>query len=828
MFHLIADVVIRRGWIVVAAWVAIAAALYYAAPPWESVSRDDNVRFFPAGYPSVVGQDLLERGFPQDAASSQVVLVYERIGSKLQAADYSYVEQVAGDFYKFAKNDASLGLKKIDTHRTPVVGPRLVGTAKDGSQAVLTLISLNGTYVAKSTRLGVDKILKFMGDQPAPPAGLHHAVTGSAVVGHDMNSAAIDSIQNTTHATIALVVIILLVVYRSPLLALTPLLTIALSVQVSLWAIALLTKVPGLRFQVIDITNVFVIVVLFGAGTDYCLFLIARYREELIRGRTRDRALREAIGKVGGALVASAGTVIVGLGMLWFSTFAKIQYTGPAIALCLAIGLLASLTLAPVLLHWLRSAIFWPFRQPHHERGADVERETIEQMPLSGFWFGVADLVVRRPGTILVLCIAGLTPLAVIGARTRANYSQLADLDPDRPSVVGAKIIQRYFAVGEIGSTSVLIQHPALNFRRQDGRDAMEKVSRRVAAVSNVAEVRSVSQPLGKPVKVASQRTFIERRLEQLMRAAVDSRYVSISPANRSIDQNHITRMDVVFRADPFSDQSLQAIERVFAVVKAETAPGGAIGGAPAVGLTGPTATVSDLRKVTNIDQHRMYVLVTVGVYVILVILLRRPFICLYLIATVVLGYLASLGVTELVFKAFHHGPDPWVGLDWKVGFFLFVILVAVGEDYNIFLMSRVIEEEARHGVIEGTRLAVAHTGGIISSCGLIMAGTFGSMLTGSLTALRELGFALGLGVLLDTFLVRPILVPAFVVLLDRHFPRHRHASHLMEVHLPVGVNGRGSFHGNGESANGDDSGKRSADLISKLPHPHGPLRYGK
>ena len=169
-----------------------------------------------------------------------------------------------------------------------------------------------------------------------------------------------------------------------------------------------------------------------------------------------------------------------------------------------------------------------------------------------------------------------------------------------------------------------------------------------------------------------------------------------------------------------------------------------------------------------------MYFLVTLGVYIILVLLLRRPGICLYLIVTVLVGYLASLGVTELVFKAMHTGPTPWVGLDWKVGFFLFVILVAVGEDYNIFLMSRVIEEERKHGTIEGTRRAVTHTGGIISSCGLIMAGTFGSMLTGSLTALRELGFALGLGILLDTFLVRPVLVPAFLVLLDRARQRRR------------------------------------------------------
>lgn len=825
MFQRIANLVVRRGWVVVGAWLVGAAALYSVAPPWEQVSRDDNVRFFPAGYPSVVGQDLLERGFPRDAGSSQVVLVYERPDARLTGGDFDYVDRVAADLYRFANDRPALGLKKIDTHRTPVVGPRLVGTAGDG-QAVLTIVSLNGTYLAKSTRLGVDTIVGFLAGRPAPPAGLNRAVTGSAVVGHDMNTASNDSIHNTTNATIALVVIILLVVYRSPLLALTPLLTIALSVKVSLWAIALVTKVPGLRFQVIDITNVFVIVVLFGAGTDYCLFLIARYREELIRGRSRDDALREAITQVGGALVASAGTVIVGLGMLWFSTFAKIQYTGPAIALCLAIGLVASLTLAPVLLHWLRAAIFWPFRQPHHEKGADVERESVEQMPFSGFWFGVADLVVRRPGAILALCILALAPLAVVGARTRPNYSQLADLDPDRPSVVGAQIIQRYFAVGEIGTTGVLIRHPSLNFQQQAGRDAMDVVSRRIAAVPNVAEVRSVSQPLGKPGKPAARKSFLERQMESIMRAAVDSRYVSTRPVSKA-DQNRITRVDVVLRADPFADQSIQAVENVLAAVRAEAEPGRPLAGVTAVGLTGPTASVDDLRKVTSRDERRMYVLVTVGVYVILVALLRRPFICLYLIATVVLGYLASLGITELVFKALHHGPDPWVGLDWKVGFFLFVILVAVGEDYNIFLMSRVIEEEAKHGVTEGTRLAVAHTGGIISSCGLIMAGTFGSMLTGSLTALRELGFALGLGVLLDTFLVRPILVPAFVVLVDRYHPRHRRASHLIEVAVPfpagVGVNGANGAPGH--SADGSVAAA-AGDGIATRPHPHGPMPY--
>jgi RND superfamily putative drug exporter len=180
---------------------------------------------------------------------------------------------------------------------------------------------------------------------------------------------------------------------------------------------------------------------------------------------------------------------------------------------------------------------------------------------------------------------------------------------------------------------------------------------------------------------------------------------------------------------------------------------------------------INDLADVTSGDERRMYLLVTLGVYAILVVLLRRPGICLYLIATVILGYLASLGLTELTFR-WLNGPEPWLGLDWKVGFFLFVILVAVGEDYNIFLMARVVEEERKHGPIEGTRRAVAHTGGIISSCGLIMAGTFLSMLTGTLASLKQLGFALGVGILLDTFIVRPILVPAFVVLWHRARPR--------------------------------------------------------
>ncbi len=345
--------------------------------------------------------------------------------------------------------------------------------------------------------------------------------------------------------------------------------------------------------------------------------------------------------------------------------------------------------------------------------------------------------------------------------------------------MIGANMVRRSFAVGELSPAVVLVNVPRLDFTSAQGRQAIDEISRRIQAVNHIADVRSLTKPLGTAAAAtapAASDGFFNRMAGQALITAAESRYVSTRPA-QAADRGHITRFDVLFDTDPFSAASLVALERVYEMLQQAGAPGEPLAGAASVGISGSSAMVYDLKKVTISDQKRMYVLVTLGVFAILVVLLRRPGICLYLIATVVLGYLASLGLTDLVFRVAFSGRGPWGGLDWTVAFFLFVILVAVGEDYNIFLMARVIEEEKVHGTVEGTRRAVARTGGIISSCGLIMAGTFGSMLTGSLTSLRELGFALGIGVLLDTFLVRPVLVPAFVILLDRMKSHKRSSS---------------------------------------------------
>ncbi len=400
---------------------------------------------------------MLERGFPADTASSSLIVIAERPEGELTDEDRQFLDRLERRLNDLGREQPKLGLKEVVGRNRPVIGERLV-QSRPGRRAggadrrdAPGHVRLEGSPDRRRCDLRLARPTPRRGAEGPEPGN----VTGSAAVGHDSNEAANQSLHATTVATIALVVAILLVVYRSPILALIPLATIALSAWAALMLIARMA-LPPFHFQVINVTKVFLIVVLFGAGTDYCLFLIARYREELVRGRSRNDAIAEAIRQVGGALVASAGTVIIGLGMLWFSTFTKIQYTGPAIALSLIIALAAALTLAPVMLRLLGRAVFWPFRPPQHHRGADPETESLEETPMYGFWAGVADVVVRHPALILVASLVLLLPFAWIGTQVKDSYDILADLDTTQPSVRGSQVFRSYYPEGELGPTTIL------------------------------------------------------------------------------------------------------------------------------------------------------------------------------------------------------------------------------------------------------------------------------------------------------------------------------------------------------------------------------------
>lgn len=691
---------------------------------------------------------------------------------------------------------ADLPILDVWTWRDDVFGRKLVSPDQ---QARLIVVQLANEFLATRNQPLLEQVHRQLDGVRAAheglPAGLSLSVSGSAAVGGDMLLSARESIEDTELFTVLLIVAILVSVYRAPLLVAIPLMSIAVSLLISTSCVALLARLaewpsvaPWWGFKVFTTTKIFIVVILYGAGTDYCLFLISRYREELEGGASTPDATARALSGVGDALTASALTTIVGLAMMFFSEFGKFRYSGPVIGFCLTVTLLVCLTLTPALLSICGRAIFWPRRlrlvDPQQDRLAGSLTSNWSQR----LWARIGSAVVRRPGLILVASVLILTPLAGYGLRSahHVTYDVLSSLAPQRPSRVGAEHMRRHFPVGESGPLTIVLYKPGADFESQPGRDALYGLAHAIYEVPGVGAVRSLVDPLGE-YPPGTRIGLTNRRAWLTWLARAHQRTASIFLAQTPRFPGDLTRVDVVLDHDPFSREATDALRRLDNRLHRLVRDPQSYWNEALVAYSGPTASVRDLREITQSDRRRIEILVTLAVYVALVVILRRPLVCIYLMASVLFTYFVTIGITQTVF-AWAYGPT-YDGLDWKVPLFLFVILVAVGQDYNVYLVTRVFEEQQRAGPFAGLRRAVSCTGGIITSCGVIMAGTFISMTSvvwnqlvpdwlpwlarwlagsGGLRSMIELGFALALGVCIDTFIVRPVLVPAFLALLCR------------------------------------------------------------
>jgi RND superfamily putative drug exporter len=645
---------------------------------------------------------------------------------------------------------------------------------------------------------GVYEKVKELRDEPGFPAGLQIGVTGSAPVGTDILWSMKESIEHTEYTTIALVIAILLLVYRAPGLVLVPLAAIGVSYFISLDLIALVAQWAGRHpgvlgtighwlgrpqfdFQVFKTTQIFIIVILFGAATDYCLFLIARYREELERGLAPRAALEEALGQTGHALVASAMTTILGLGAMVFADFGKYRSGGPTIAMSLVVALAACMTVAPALLRAMGRGVFWPFgvgKSPaqvaatngHASTNSAAQFAMQPQTMMGRFWAMLAKKIVAHPGVILVGAFVVLAYPAYKGVNVPITYDMLAELSPNKESVRGMDLLKKHFLIGETGPMIILAHRPGGNFDSKEEREKITKLAialkdfeytdRNGKTIHPIEYVRCLANPLGDPLGG-------KLSVRQMMRrnAIAENPETKRQFLSSGDHLGEVTRFELVTDYDPFSHESINLLYAIDNWMKKD------VKSQPDwrdvdFDFIGTTAQIRDLDAVNTSDTLWVARYVALAVLIVLLFLIRRPIISLYLIFTVVFGYLVSLGLAQLFFSWLYG--DTYQGLDWKLKIFLFVILVAVGEDYNIYLVTRVFEEQKRRGPLDGLREAVARTGGIITSCGVIMAGTFGSMATGTLRSMIELGFAMSLGVLLDTFIIRTVLVPAFLALLAR------------------------------------------------------------
>ncbi len=382
----------------------------------------------------------------------------------------------------------------------------------------------------------------------------------------------------------------------------------------------------------------------------------------------------------------------------------------------------------------------------------------------------MADWVMGRPGVILALSLVLTLPLAWAGWKVDVTYDLLGELPAERVSRRGTQLLREHFLAGEIGPLVVLAKHSdkasqgvdlgSVDLASVDGRFLIAELAKPLDELSGVAQVRSLYQPTGNRPGAVS--VFSSDGLLALAaKGSPLTKAAFVSQADELAGK--VTRLFLILNDEPFSSEAVQTCDAVEQTLNQLRQDPESSWHDATFELIGPTAGIRDLEQVTRADRRRIQILVASAVLLVILLLLRRPLVCCYLIATVIFSYLVTIGITEFVFHALYG--DAYVGLNWKVPLFLFVILVAVGQDYNIYLVSRVLEEQRRFGDREGLRRALVQTGGIITSCGLIMAGTFVSMLTAQMNGMVELGFALSLGILLDTFVVRTILVPAFLTI---------------------------------------------------------------
>ena len=652
-------------WIVVGFWVVVLVLAFPLTKKLNGVEKNDAKSWLPASAESTKVVDV-QSHFQSPNVYAGVV-VYLR-PSGLTAADRA---KAAADARGFA------GVSGVVPGQ--VAGPI---PSADG-KAMQTAVQVNlGSQGFSGAGKAVDAI-RAVANSNANGLVVH--VTGPLGNLADNNNVFKDISGTLLYAAVAVVIVILLITYRSPVLWLLPVISSGVALIIAQAVIYLLAAHAGLTVNGLSVSILEVLV--FGASTDYALLIVARYREELRRHDRRHPAMAEALRRGGPAIIASAATVVLALLTLSAAQLNSTKSLGPVLAIGVAVGMFVMLTLLPALLVTFPRGVFWPYR-PTYGSAEPTTR---------GMWARVGWSIAPRPritwittAVILGVLALGLTGLKADGLTNAQSFRGHPD------SVTGASVLAAHFPAGA-GEPVIVIGNAS----------AAAQLRSAFAGTPGIASVT--------PPAVRAGYAYLEGTLT----------------------------------TPPDSQAAYGTIDRVRSAVHAVPGSNAEVGGATAIAL--------DVKRATAHDRSLIIPLILLVVFVILGLLLRALVAPLILTATVVLSFAAALGVSAFFFNhVFGFG-----GADTSFPLFVFVFLVALGIDYNIFLMTRVREEalkrDARHGAIVG----LAATGGVITSAGFVLAGTFAVLATIPSTELTEIGFAVAFGILLDTIVVRSVLVTA-------------------------------------------------------------------
>ena len=682
--RLAAAVTGRRGrWLTIAAWLAIGIAGYLAHARIGDVTAAGQASFLPADAESTRALATLRGGGSGDGVEEvPAVIVFERpLG--LTRADLGAIGAIGRGLGRLRIVGASPVLDPFSAQARGSLGEvaRLahgVGPTSRNGRAALLMLALNADDRGAIVD-GVRTIRAYLAAHARP--GLAAYVTGPAGIAADLERVAGEAGQTLLVATLGLVLLLLLVVYRAPVLALTPLLAVAAAYLAAIGIAYLLIEAGWITVNTEG--TMLLLVLVFGAGTDYSLLLVHRYREELGQRGETAAALRAAVAESAPALAASAGTVIAAMLVLLLAKLESTHWLGPILAIGIAAMLLSAFTLLPALLAALGDRAFWPARPRANPAGG-------------GRWPAVARVVSRRSGTIAFAVVALLAVLALgnFSHHGTIGFGQGETTPTD--SSRGTEALERNFPAG-LGSPLAAVVEPS---------DALE-----VAA-----------------------------RLERMPSVELAVPAPTPSGAGKAV-------VAVILRGDPYSGEAAAVVADIRDKLHSVD-PGGLLGGIPAENYDIEQTNARDTRLIVP------SVLILVGL--ILCLVLRALVAPAYLMLTVVASFAATLGLATFAFAAI--GGE---GIAFNLVLLAFLFLVALGVDYNIFMMTRAREEARSRDTPDGILAALVTTGGVVTGAGLILAGTFATLTLLPLEELIQIGATVAVGVLLDTFVVRALLIPA-------------------------------------------------------------------
>jgi RND superfamily putative drug exporter len=688
MFERLGRFVVYRRWWVIAAWLVAAVALGAFAPSLSDATTQDQADFLPGRYESVQATALAQRAFGQVDGATATIVVKRDAGGPLTAADQATV----------AKMTRTVTDAHIDKVTGAVTGPQAVSPNK---LVQLVTVGLGNNPQDPALTTSITRIR----DVTAPVlqgTGLSRKVTGDVALYTDNEDAFNKALVIVAATTLVLIIVLLLVIYRAPLAALLPVVTVGIVTVISTGLIGTAAKLFNLDAD--PSLEIILTIVLYGVGTDYILFLLFRFRERLRAGEATRPALVTSVRRVGEVIASAAGAIVIAFSALLLAVFGAFRSLGPALAIAVVVMALAAVTLVPAVVSVFGTKVFWPSRSWRRvPRGTAFQR--------------LGRLTGRRP--VVVAAVSGglLLALALGTLGLRTDYDQNAQLPSGTESAEGFKDLQQGFPAGALAPTTVLL--------RADGGGRVDPATLPVFG-SRLAAVPGVG---------------------------------SVLPATVSKDGT-VARVDLLLSSSPYANASLDVAGGPLRDVAHAAAPPGT------TALVGGLSSVfADVRAANDRDLKVIFPVAGLLIALILALLLRSVVAPVYLLISVVLGFFATLGATVIAFQGIGGRP----GLSFTLPIILYLFVVAIGTDYNILMIAR-LREEARLGNDPRTAadLAVEHGGPSIGAAGLILAGTFGSLMLAGISFLVEMGFSVSIGILLSAFVMAMFLVPSVTALVGR------------------------------------------------------------